>query len=483
MLVTPCIDTRITSVALKEILLNHYIFPNITMKSYTPICDFVRNYAEQKYTRLHMPGHKGKDFVGCEKCDITEIVGADSLYEANGIIAESEENATELFGTGATLYSAEGSSLCIRAMLYLTRQSIAEKTGRKPLIAATRNAHKVFALTVALLDIDVFWLDNGSKRSSLCDCLVTPESLDKALAEMRYPPDAVFVTSPDYLGNIADIKGLTEVAHKYGSLLICDNAHGAYLKFTEGNRHPIDNGADMCCDSAHKTLPALTGGAYLHVNKTAPVFLKENARDAMAMFGSTSPSYLIMQSLDKVNGLLFNGYADKIRKKAKQVALLKATLKQNGWILLDNDEPLKITLDAKANGYDGQILAKLLIQKSIMPEYFDPDYIVLMISAENDENDFATLERALKSIPRKEKIEKKYFSLKPISVISMKEALESPSETIDAQNAAGRILACPTVSCPPAVPVLYGGERIDEQAIEVFEYYGITNVKVVKIHK
>lgn len=449
------------------------------MKTKTPICDFVKEYAEQNYTRMHMPGHKGHGFVGCENCDITEIVGADSLYEASGIIARSEQTATELFGTGATLYSAEGSSQCIRAMLYLIRLKT-ENTGRKPLIIATRNAHKVFALTVALLDMDVLWLDDESDKSTLCRCVVSTEQLDRALEKLPYPPDAVFITSPDYLGNIANIRELADVAHKYGCTLICDNAHGAYLKFVDCNLHPIDNGCDMCCDSAHKTLPCLTGGAYLHISKNAPSFLRENAREAMSMFGSTSPSYLIMQSLDKVNGLLTDGYADKIRETANRVTELKNSLKQCGWSLLDNDEPLKITLDAKDSGYDGRELAKLLIERKIMPEYFDPDFVVLMVSAENGESDLTELEHALKLIPLKEKIEKKYFNLKPTNVTSMKEALESPSETIDVQYAVNRILASPTVSCPPAVSILYGGELIDEQAIEMFEYYGIKKVKVVK---
>lgn len=425
-----------------------------------------------------MPGHKGKSILGCEQSDITEIIGADSLYEANGIIAESQANATKLFETGATLYSAEGSSQCIRAMLYLTMLKAAN-AGRKPLVAATRNAHKVFALTVALLDIDVIWLDDESKHSTLCGCLITPKGLDKALAALHRSPDAVFVTSPDYLGNIADVKGLADVAHKYGSLLICDNAHGAYLKFTEGHRHPMDVGADMCCDSAHKTLPCLTGGAYLHINKTAPTFLQENAQNAMAMFGSTSPSYLIMQSLDKVNGMLTNGYGDKIKKTVKRVELLKKRLVKYGYTLV-GDEPLKITLDCKAYGYDGRDYAQLLITQGIMPEYFDPDYVVLMISAENDESDLAELEQTLKDIPKRKKLDKKNFPLVPTAVMPMKQALNCPSETISVQNALGRILACPTVSCPPAVPVLYGGELIDEQAVKAFEYYGITEVKVVK---
>ena len=85
----------------------------------TPIADFIRDYAASDTLRLHVPGHKGRGPLGCEAQDITEIKGADSLFEACGIIAESEENASALFGSGRTLYSAEGSSLCIRAMVYL----------------------------------------------------------------------------------------------------------------------------------------------------------------------------------------------------------------------------------------------------------------------------------------------------------------------------------------------------------------------------
>ena len=87
----------------------------------TPICDFVKKYCDSDVTRVHMPGHKGKSQLGFEKFDITEVYGADSLYFANGIIKESEENATSLFESGKTLYSTEGSSQCIRAMLHLAK--------------------------------------------------------------------------------------------------------------------------------------------------------------------------------------------------------------------------------------------------------------------------------------------------------------------------------------------------------------------------
>ena len=114
----------------------------------TPIADFVRCYQESGMVRFHMPGHKGAGLLGCESFDITEIAGADELYDARGIIAESERNAASLFGAGRTFYSTEGSSQCIRAML---RLAMLRQTGGTPLILAARNVHKAFVYGAALL--------------------------------------------------------------------------------------------------------------------------------------------------------------------------------------------------------------------------------------------------------------------------------------------------------------------------------------------
>ena len=122
----------------------------------TPIADFVRRYGAGGTLRLHMPGHKGRGPLGVESLDITEIQGADSLYEASGVIRESEENASGLFGC-PTYYSVEGSSQCIRAMVYLALLR-AKAQGRRPLIAAGRNAHRTFLGALALLDVEVLWL-------------------------------------------------------------------------------------------------------------------------------------------------------------------------------------------------------------------------------------------------------------------------------------------------------------------------------------
>ena len=164
-------------------------------KMTTPIADFIRDYADSGLSRLHMPGHKGVGLLGCEGLDITEVKGADALYEAEGIIAQSEANATGLFGSGRTVFSTEGSSQCIRAMLYLALTN--RSKGAKPVVVAARNVHKAFVYACALLDLDVVWLAPEGDARSLCSCRITAETLERTLREMDAPPCAVYLTSPD----------------------------------------------------------------------------------------------------------------------------------------------------------------------------------------------------------------------------------------------------------------------------------------------
>ena len=161
----------------------------------TPICDFVRGYREKNPLRLHMPGHKGIPFLGPEPLDLTEMTGADDLYHPEGIIAQSEENAAALFGAGMTCYSTEGSSQCIRAMLYLALQ-YAHREGKNPRILAGRNVHKTFVTAAGLLDFQVNWLPAAE---SYLSCGVADwKALEQQLVNLL--PAAVYVTSPDYLG-------------------------------------------------------------------------------------------------------------------------------------------------------------------------------------------------------------------------------------------------------------------------------------------
>lgn len=192
---------------------------------------------------------------------------------------------------------------------------------------------------------------------------------------------------PDYLGGVQDIAALAEVCKDFGVPLLVDNAHGAYLRFLpQGGQHPIALGAAMCCDSGHKTLPVVTGGAYLHLGKNAPIQDEAAVRNALALFGSTSPSYLILQSLDKCNQVLSEGYPLRLLQCCGYLTRLRRELNEAaaakhcpGPLALES-EPLKVTLDAATLGMTGTELAEALRSAKVECEYADPRYVVLMFT-------------------------------------------------------------------------------------------------------
>ena len=441
----------------------------------TPICDFVRHYASGDPVRMHMPGHKGKNLIGPELLDITEIEGADVLYSSRTMIRESEENAAQLFGTARTVYSAEGSSLCIRAMLYLALLSAREK-GIRPCLLAGRNAHRTLMTAAALLDLEIRWM-MPEPEEGLLSCTVTAGKLEEALRQQPYM--AVYLTSPDYLGQTADIRTASEICHRYHVPLLVDNAHGAYLKFLSPDRHPITLGADVCCDSAHKTLSCLTGAAYLHLSRKAPERWMLQAEQAMELFASTSPSWLILQSLDRMNRELAGNWPRNLERSAERLDRLKKTLQADGWQTA-GDEPLKLTLNAAERGYTGDELRQILQDHHIYCEYADQRYLVLMPSADTPEEDWARLDGTLRMIPPKTALAwRDPVITAPEQALSIREAMLSPRETRPVSETVGRILADACVSCPPAVPAVIAGDRMTKEGAVCLQYYGVKECDVV----
>lgn len=441
----------------------------------TPIADFVRGYGASGAARLHMPGHKGRPFLGCEALDITEVSGADALYEASGIIAESERSAGGLFGSGRTLYATEGSSQCIRAMLYLALTC--RPAGAAPVVVAARNVHKAFVYAAALLDFEVVWLWPEGGSRSICGCPVSPESLEKTLAALGAPPAAVYLTSPDYLGGMADIAALAEVCHRHGTVLAVDNAHGAYLHFLRPSIHPLDLGADICCDSAHKTLPVLTGGAYLQIGKNAPVGFQESAKAALALFGSTSPSYLTLASLDLCNRYLAEDYPARLAETAARLGGVRVRLFAAGWQVEPSD-PLRLTLRAPVE-LTGSALAERLRRHGMECEYADSEFLVLMLTPENSLEDLERIPAALGENRAPAAASQMLPLARGERVLSIRQALFAPHETVPADRALGRVCGAPTVSCPPAIPIAVSGERIGREALELFAHYGVEAVDVL----
>lgn len=436
----------------------------------TPVADFVQRYAKAGTARLHMPGHKGRCFWGCEPWDITEIHGADALYEAEGILAESEQNAAALFGSQRTCYSTEGSSQCIRAMLYLAVAASGSRT-----VVAARNVHRAFVSAAALLDLEIRWLWPEESRS-LCGCPISPAQLEETLNSLPEPPAAVYLTSPDYLGGMAEIPALAQVCHQHGTLLLVDNAHGAYLRFLQPSLHPLDLGADLCCDSAHKTLPVLTGGAYLHLSPSVPARLAAMAKSALGLFGSTSPSYLTLASLDLCNRYLAEGYPQRLAEAVERLAELREKLTAAGWRVEPSD-PLRVTV-AAPRGVTGQELAGQLRRQGVECEYADRDFLVLMATPENTPEELAQAAAALGQCPGEANPPQLPLA-RGERACSIRQAAFAPRETVDAAHSLGRVCGLPTVGCPPAIPITVSGERITPEALALFEYYGISQVEVL----
>ena len=440
----------------------------------TPVYDFLRKYAASDTLRAHMPGHKGKtcapELEQLFKLDITEIKGADSLFEAEGIIAQSERNVSELYGSTATVFSAGGSTLCIQAMLALMKQE-----GR--CVIAVRNVHRAFLNAAALLGLDVQWLMPTYSGGILSGELQLAD-VEAALAASTTPA-CLYVTSPDYTGKLADITALSELCHRYGAKLLVDNAHGAHLAFFEKNMHPIALGADMCCDSAHKMLPALTGAAYLH---TSCEEYADKLKQAMSFFGSTSPSYLIMASLDLCNRYISENIRHDIAAALPHIAELRSAF-GNRFVFAEG-EPFHITVKAAESGFNGKELAELLRRNGVECEYADEELLVLLMSPFSDISDYERLRAALESAVSGAS----HTNIKGLSVVmklpkmalAIREAAFAPAVEIPVEEAEGRICASVKVPCPPAVPIAVSGEIIDKDCIEIFKAYGIRTVLVVE---
>lgn len=448
----------------------------------TPICDFVREYATNNPVRMHMPGHKGQNVLGFEALDITEIGDADDLYHPTGIVRYSEENASKLFGC-PTYYSTEGSSQCIRAMLYLCLLKANDDKNTSSTVIAGRNAHQTFETACALLDLDVEWL-YGSEKSTYLSLDLTSEDVRAALIKMsenNEKPICVYLTSPDYLGNIADVKNISNVCHEFNVPLAIDNAHGAYLKFLpDGSIHPIDLGADICCDSAHKTLPVVTGGAYLHLSSKMNEEMGYYVKKAMAMFGSTSPSWLILQSLDKCNELVDEAcWKEGLKRSINDLKILAERINSLG-IRARLSEPLKLVIQPNEYGYEGDELAQILRANGVECEFADISNIVLMATPMNDSADFKKVHDVFETLPKKCPKCVSYPKISaPQKAMSIRETSMRMGHKVPVDSALGKVSAFNKTSCPPAVPIIMSGEVIDENTIRSLKAFGFETIEII----
>ena len=295
---------------------------------------------------------------------------------------------------------------------------------------------------------------------------------------MAEPPCAVYITSPDYLGGVQDIAALAEAAHEFGVPLLVDNAHGAYLAFLGESAHPVALGADMCCDSAHKTLGVLTGGAYLHVSRASRFDFGQDAREALAVMGSSSPSYLIMQSLDAMNLRLAGAYRAELADCVSRLDGLKSALSALGVPVAASD-PLRLTIAAHEAGKTGFELAEALRLHGAEPEFADRDCLVMMFTPDVDERAYGLVADAFCGFEPGAPRPALPLPAPGERVLTPREALLAPRERIAAAQAEGRVMASAAVTCPPAIPVAVLGERLTRAHVQLLSQLGVEYVDVV----
>lgn len=441
----------------------------------TPIQKAMDAYIDKNMARFHMPGHKGAPFdmlASILSYDLTEVQGTDSLYDAEECIRACEREYERLYGSCRTLLSAGGSTLCIQTML-----ALAAPAGST--ILAGRNIHVAAVNAMGLLDLRPEWILPKQNPGGV-GSIIEPDMVEKALsqnADIR----AVYITSPDYFGVMSDIRGIAEVCKRFSVPLLVDNAHGAHFAFLEKNVHPIALGASMCCDSLHKTLPVLTGGALLHI---ADPQMAQEAKQAMSMFGTTSPSYLIMLSADRALSYIYEQIREDLAKITEIVAKFRNLAASKGFFIPSQCDPTRLTLGIAQAGFDSESFGQLLRSYQIEPEYLSATGCVLLLSAFNREEDFQRLYHMLEDIPNKlpAEVSVPQIMLSERSNMTLRQAMLGEKKLLSVEKLEGHICACVKSPCPPGIPLVVPGERIDRNMCRMLQQYCVKELQVVIEH-
>ncbi len=419
-------------------------------------------YAQGDFARFHMPGHKGRGMDGflhggVAKWDVTELSCTDNLHTPEGAIANAQEKMAAAYGAKRSFLVVNGSTAAIHAMILSL-----DETDR---LLLSRDCHKSAIAGAALAGRDVcFYMPEYAAARDLLG-LMTPAQLDRALADTG--ATAALITSPNYFGLCADIAGLAEVAHRRGALLLVDGAHGAHFAFSK--ELPEGNGghADLFCHSQHKTLNALTQAASLHVG--ACRVDAERVMRMLAMIETTSPSYLLMASLD---------WATYTAARADWAALIRAAGrlraaidKLPGLSVFSGEsvmgavaaDPTRLVIDVTARGLTGYEAQRALEQGGVYVEMADRFRLVLILSPEDDPAWYDALPDALAALPygRRTAWGRQLAFSAPERCMGLREASFARARRVPLAGAAGCIAAEAVGVYPPGVALRVPGERLD----------------------
>lgn len=455
--------------------------------------DILTEYGESDAYPYHMPGHKRYEGEGTPlfwkeyyKRDITEIDGFDGLHHADGILKEAMERAARLYHSEHTYFSVNGSTAGV-----LTAVMAAVPRGGSLILM--RGSHKSAYHGILLGGMRGIYLPSGTDPETGLDLGVTADQVI-SMAEAHPEAGAVFLTSPTYEGISMPLREIADELHKRDQLLIVDAAHGAHFGMADYlPENAVDAGADIVIHSLHKTLPAPTQTALLHVNG-GRVSIRQVER-YLSVFQSTSPSYVLMAGIDECICMLQNDkerlFAAFYQKRKKLHALLDG-LKHIR--IVDAFTPLASS-SGKPDGYAPEMGKLLLIpdreymtardlhdalrlRYHLQPEMAAPAYVLLFLTIMDTEEGYRRLSDALHEIDHnmektdntKKCFEKKCTRDLPEAVYAMAEADAMEGEWISSEDAIGRISQGIVAVYPPGQPLLVPGECITKQVIEELQY-------------
>lgn len=435
------------------------------MKS--PLSKALDDYLKKDYSSFHTPGHKGNIPLD-PNWDITEIPGFESLYESTGAIRETEKALTDIYGC-ETVLSAGGSTLAIQTML-----AMALPFGAK--VICGRNIHTSAVNACALLDLTPIWVYPKVDSESGLGAPITAKQIENCILQN---PDAkgVYLTSPDYYGQITDIEGVSKVCKKHKLPLLIDCAHGAHFNFLRSNLHPINLGASLACGSLHKTLPVLTGGAALFLSDD---YTAKQAKEKMSIFGSTSPSYLILQSCDGLIPWLSTTAKKDYQKLDEQILQIKVKAEQAGFYIPKGTDPTRLTLGFWSLGYTKNEFISLCDNHKIQPEYTDDNYCVLIATTKNTQKDFNRVLDLLESAT-KQKMGSPIIVEYPISTMetSVRQAVFAESTCLPVDECVGRVATSIIAPCPPGIPIVIPGEMLTAESVATLKRNSIFKINVI----
>lgn len=436
--------------------------------------DTLIEYGKSDYVPLHMPGHKRKviEFANPYSFDITEIDGFDNLHHAEGILKEAQKHAAIVCQSDETHFLVNGSSGGILSAVF----SATKQNGE---LIMARNCHKAVYHAAELRQLKTHFI----YPEMLTEGILGGISVEMVEETMEQHPEAktLILTSPTYDGVVSDIKGIVKAAHAKGVTVIVDEAHGAhFLKESGFPKSAIRCGADVVIQSTHKTLPSLTQTALLHVNKDYRY--KEKVRKYLTMFQTSSPSYVLMASIDQAMHWYMEEGRDAYKEYLSRLKKLRgafATQLKHLTLLtpeqvFDYDISKVLISTGKAN-ISGEELHKRLLKKyHIQSEMVSSEYMLFMTSAADTSEDYkrfldalleidSTLEEKPASMQVKEDMGKRKV------VMPIFEAIEKKKKQVPLLESMGEVCASYIYIYPPGIPLLTPGEKISERCVRYIQ--------------